>query len=96
MSLPSGAKSRAIPDDESTVPDLPGLRWTKLIWSVTARGRVEECTVMNGKVLRTRRGIRRNLWVNAGVLLLLLFATLLGVTQALILLTVYALVILPS
>ena len=51
---------------------------------------------MNGKMTRTRRGIRRNLWVNACVLLLLLFATLLGVTQALIILTVYALVIVPS
>jgi hypothetical protein len=51
---------------------------------------------MNDKMTRTRRGIRRNVWVNAGVLLFLLLATLLGVTQALILLTVYALVILPS
>ncbi len=51
---------------------------------------------MNGKTARTRRGIRRNLWVNAGVLLLLLVATLLGVTQALIILTVYALVIVHS
>jgi hypothetical protein len=51
---------------------------------------------MNGKMTRTRRGIRRNLWVNACVLLILLFATLLGVTQALIILTVYALVIVPS
>jgi hypothetical protein len=51
---------------------------------------------MNGKLTRSRRSIRRNLWVNAGVVLLLLFATLLGVTQALILLTVYALVIVPS
>jgi hypothetical protein len=51
---------------------------------------------MNGKTTRMRRGIRRNLWVNASIVLLLLFATLLGVTQALILLTVYALVIVPS
>jgi hypothetical protein len=51
---------------------------------------------MNGKTTQARRGIRRNLWVNAGVVLLLLFATLLGVTQALILLTIYALVIVPS
>jgi hypothetical protein len=51
---------------------------------------------MNGKGMRAHRGIRRNLWVNAGVLLILLIATLLGVTQALILLTIYALVILPS
>jgi hypothetical protein len=51
---------------------------------------------MNGKLTHTRRSIRRNVWVNAGVVLLLLFAALLGVTQALILLTVYALVIVPS
>ena len=51
---------------------------------------------MKGREFRTRRGIRRNLWVNAGILLVLLIATLLGVTQALILLTVYALIILPS
>jgi hypothetical protein len=63
---------------------------------MAARTRAGEHGTMDGKATRARRGMRRNLWVNAGVLLLLFLATLLGVTQALILLTVYALIILPS
>lgn len=43
-----------------------------------------------------RRSIRRNVWVNAAVLLLLLVGALLGVTQAFILLAVYAVVIAPT
>jgi hypothetical protein len=43
-----------------------------------------------------RHNIRRNVWVNAAVLLLLLAGALLGVTQAFILLAVYALVIAPA
>ncbi len=43
-----------------------------------------------------RRGIRRNVWVNAAVVLLLLSGALLGITQACILLTIYALVIAPA
>lgn len=43
-----------------------------------------------------RRGFRRNVWVNATVLLLLLAGVLLGITQAFILLAVYTLVIAPA
>ena len=43
-----------------------------------------------------RHSIRRNVWVNAAVLLLLLAGVLLGITQAFILLAVYALVIAPA
>lgn len=43
-----------------------------------------------------RRGIRRNVWVNSLVVLLLLTGALLGITQMFILLAVYALVIAPA
>lgn len=42
------------------------------------------------------RGIRRNVWVNVTVLLLLLAGVLLGITQAFILLAIYTLVIAPA
>ncbi len=41
-------------------------------------------------------GIRRNTWVNAAIVLLLLACALSGITQAFILLAVYALVIAPA
>ncbi|MDQ6604842.1 MAG: hypothetical protein M3176_03015 [Chloroflexota bacterium] len=43
-----------------------------------------------------RRGIRRNVWINAAVVLLLLVGALSGITQAFILLAIYALVIAPT
>jgi hypothetical protein len=43
-----------------------------------------------------RRGIRRNVWVNTAVVLVLLGGALLGITQMFILLAVYALVIAPA
>jgi hypothetical protein len=43
-----------------------------------------------------RRSIRRNVWVNTAVVLVLLGGALLGITQMFILLAVYALVIAPA
>lgn len=43
-----------------------------------------------------RRGLRRNVWVNSAVVLLLLGGALLGITQMFILLAVYTLVIAPA
>ena len=43
-----------------------------------------------------RRTIRRNAWINAAVVLLLLCGALLGVTQAFTLLAIYALIIAPA
>jgi hypothetical protein len=43
-----------------------------------------------------RRSIRRNLWVNTAVVLVLLGGALLGITQMFVLLAVYALVIAPA
>lgn len=43
-----------------------------------------------------RRGIRRNIWVNAIVVLFLLAGALFGITQMFILLAVYTLVIAPA
>lgn len=52
---------------------------------------------MMGMMTTTRRrGIRRNVWINAAVVLLLLGAALLGITQAFILLAIYSLVIMPA
>lgn len=52
---------------------------------------------MNGETTTARRGSkRRNFWINAAVMTLLLLVALFGVTQALILLAVYALVVLPA
>ncbi len=42
-----------------------------------------------------RHGIRRNVWVNTLVILVLLGGALLGVTQMFILLAIYALIIAP-
>lgn len=52
--------------------------------------------VMDEHPKNKRRGIRRNVWVNAVVLLLLLAGGLFGITQAFILLAVYTLVIAPA
>jgi hypothetical protein len=43
-----------------------------------------------------RRSIRRNVWVNTAIVLVLLGGALLGITQMFILLAVYALVIAPA
>ena len=43
----------------------------------------------------THRSIRRKMWVNAAVLLLLLVGVLLGITQLFIVLMVYSLLIAP-
>ncbi len=43
-----------------------------------------------------RRSIRRNVWINTAVVLLLLGAVLFGITQAFILLAVYVLLIMPT
>lgn len=43
-----------------------------------------------------RRSLRRNVWVNSAVVLLLLGGALLGITQMFILLAVFALVIAPA
>lgn len=43
-----------------------------------------------------RPGIRRNVWVNAVVVSILLGGALLGITQMFILLAIYALVIAPA
>lgn len=51
---------------------------------------------MDGNNPIKRRSIRRNVWVNACVILLLLIGSAFGITQAFILLAVYALVILPA
>lgn len=66
--------------ESGTVPERTG-EWT---------------SVMDEQPRSKRRGIRRNVWVNAAVLLLLLTCVLLGITQAFILLAVYALVIAPA
>ena len=59
--------------------------------------RAEEWTnAMDEQSTSKRRSIRRTVWVNAAVLLLLLVGVLLGVTLAFILLAVYALVIAPA
>lgn len=59
--------------------------------------RTEEWTdTMDEQPPSKRRSIRRNVWMNAAVLLLLLVGVLLGITQAFILLAVYALVIAPA
>ena len=59
--------------------------------------RTGEWTSMMDEQLRSKhRGMRRNVWVNATVLLLLLACVLLGITQAFILLAVYTLVIAPA
>lgn len=52
--------------------------------------------VMAEQPKKKRRGIRRNVWVNAAVLLLLLVGGMLGIMQAFILLAIYALVIAPA
>lgn len=51
---------------------------------------MEEPTITNN------RGIRRNVWVNATVISLLLIGALLGITQMFIVLVVYSLVIAPA
>ncbi len=57
---------------------------------------VEWTDDMDEQPTNKRRSIRRNVWVNAVVLLLLLSGALLGITQMFILLAVYALVIAPA
>lgn len=51
---------------------------------------------MDERTKTHRQGLRRNLWVNSVVVLLLLGGALLGITQMFILLAVYALVIAPA
>ncbi len=51
---------------------------------------------MNEPIDGHRHGIRRNVWVNTAVILVLLGGALLGITQMFILLAVYALVIAPA
>ncbi len=52
---------------------------------------------MDGEKSQTRRdNKRRNFWINAAVLTALLLVALFGVTQALIILAVYALVVIPA
>lgn len=59
--------------------------------------RTEEWAItMDEHPTNQRRSVRRNVWVNAAILLLLLAGGLLGVTQAFILLAVYAVVIAPA
>jgi len=62
----------------------------------TAPERIGKWTdIMNEHPKSERHSIRRNVWVNAAVILLLLIGVLLGITQAFILLAVYALLIAP-
>ncbi len=56
----------------------------------------ERTNVMAEQPKKKRRGIRRNVWVNAAVLVLLLVGGMLGIMQAFILLAIYALVIAPA
>lgn len=63
----------------------------------TVTARIEEWTdAMDEHPTNQRHSIRRNVWMNAAVLLLLLAGGLLGITQAFILLAVYAVVIAPA
>ncbi len=62
----------------------------------TTRRALRSGQTMDGPRHNKRRGIRRNVWVNAFVVLFLLMGVLLGITQAFILLAVYALVIAPA
>lgn len=51
---------------------------------------------MSRMIDNKRRTLRRTLWFNIGVIMLLLIGAALGITQAFILLAIFALVILPS
>jgi hypothetical protein len=62
----------------------------------TMRSASRNGTTMDGTPKTKRRGLRRNVWVNSAVVLLLLSGALLGITQAFILLAIYALVIVPA
>ncbi len=50
---------------------------------------------MEEMAISKHRSVRRNVWVNATVILLLLVGVLLGITQLFIVLVVYSLVIAP-
>ncbi len=52
--------------------------------------------VMDERSKSERHSIRRNVWVNTAVVLLLLVGVVLGITQAFILLAVYTLIIVPA
>jgi len=52
--------------------------------------------VMSRMIDNKRRTLQRTLWFNIGVIMLLLIGAALGITQAFILLAIFALVILPS
>ncbi len=54
-----------------------------------------EGNTMDELTTTTHRSVRRKVWVNAAVLLLLLVGVLLGVTQLFIVLVVYSLLIAP-
>lgn len=61
------------------------------------RARTKEQGIAMDETTKTkRRSLRRNVWVNSAVVLLLLGGALLGITQMFILLAVYALVIAPA
>jgi len=56
----------------------------------------EQGNAMEEMTKTKRRNLRRNVWVNSAVVLLLLGGALLGITQMFILLAVYSLVIVPA
>lgn len=66
------------------------------VWAVRWERTEEWMDEMDEMTTTHRRGVRRNVWVNSLVVLLLLTGALLGITQMFILLAVYALVIAPA